>query len=163
MTPEEKYRHLYKELANLCEKQGWGDPFSYARSKEILAALILGHSVAETFSGADAFDDLGRPCEYKSTTGKTCKGSYTGVSVQENWEKQEKYLAEKKIKPYRHFYNRFEDGKMVESWTIPGEIVHELLLPKFERKFPTVLNNADPRLSATISWTEIKKHGSRVV
>ena len=61
MTPEEKYRHLYKELANLCEKQGWGDPFSYARSKEILAALILGHSVAETFSGADAYDDLGRP------------------------------------------------------------------------------------------------------
>lgn len=162
-TPEENYRSLYKQLATLCEGQGWGDPFSYARSKEILAAIDLGHTVADTFSGADAFDKRGTPCEYKSTTSKTCKGSYTGVSVQETWEEQEKYLAEKKIRPYQHFYNRFEGGQLVESWTIPGEVVHELLLPKFKKKFSTVLTKKDPRLSATITHTEIKKYGKKII
>ena len=162
-TPEENYRNLYKQLATLCEEQGWGDPFSYARSKEILAAHALGHKVADTFSGADAFDESGATCEYKSTTGKTCKGAYTGVSVQANWKEQEKYLSEKKIKPYRHFYNRFEDGELVESWTIPGEVVHELLLPKFRKKFKTVLKKKDPRLSASVTNTEIKTYGKRVI
>jgi hypothetical protein len=163
MSPEQKYLSLYREMAQLCEKQGWGDPFSYARSKEILAALVLGHTVADTFSGADAFDSGGGACEYKSTTGKSCKGSYTGVSVQENWAEQEKYLVEKKIKPYQHFYNRFENGRLVESWTIPGDVVHELLLPKFKNAFSTVLTKKDPRLSASITNTEIKKYGKKVI
>ena len=163
MTPEQKYLSLYKEMAQLCEQQRWGDPFSYARSKEILAAIALGHSVADTFSGADAFDESGKPCEYKSTTGKSCKGAYTGVSVQESWTEQEKYLVEKKIKPYQHFYNRFENGQLVEAWTIPGDVVHELLLPKFKKKFSTVLSKKDPRLSANITNTEIKTYGKRVI
>ena len=163
MSPEQEYLSLYKAMAQLCEKQGWGDPFSYARSKEILAALVLGHTVADTFSGADAFDAVGNPCEYKSTTSKSCKGSYTGVSVQESWTEQEKYLAEKKIKPYQHFYNRFENGRLVESWTIPGDVVHKLLLPKFKKKFSTVLTKKDPRLSANITNTEIKKYGKQVI
>jgi hypothetical protein len=166
-TPEENYRSLYKQLATLCEEQGWGDPFSYARSKEILAAIELGHTVASAFSGADAFDKRGTPCEYKSTITETCKGAYTGVSVQETWEEQEKYLAEKKIRPYQHFYNRFEGGQLVESWTISGKVVHGLLLPKFKKKFSTVFTKepplADPRLSATITNTEIKKYGKRII
>jgi len=54
MTPEQEYRNLYESMAQLCADQGWGDPFSYARSKEIYAATVLGHNVAQTFSGADA-------------------------------------------------------------------------------------------------------------
>ena len=164
MTPAEKrYLELYKEMAVLCAEQQWGDPFSYARSKEIYAAIVLGHNVAETLSGADSYDERGLACEFKSTTQKTCSGSYTGVSVQDTWEEQEKYLAEEKIKPYRHFYNRFDDGELVESWTIAGDVVHKLLLPKFEKKFPTVLTKKDPRLSASVSWAEIKKHGTKVI
>ena len=164
MTPAEKeYLELYKKMAMLCAKENWGDPFSYARSKEIYAAIVLGHSVAETFSGADSYDEDGLACEFKSTTQKTCRGSYTGVSVQDTWEEQERYLAEEKIKPYQHFYNRFKDGELVEAWTMDGNIVHQLLLPKFKKKFATVLTKKDPRLSATINWAEIKKHGTKVI
>ena len=38
MTPEEKYRDLYEQMYDLCDEQGWGDPFSYARSREIYMA-----------------------------------------------------------------------------------------------------------------------------
>ena len=38
MTPEEKYRDLYEQMYELCDQQGWGDPFSYARSREIYMA-----------------------------------------------------------------------------------------------------------------------------
>jgi hypothetical protein len=161
MSPEEKFSQLYEEMATLCEKQGWGDPFSYARSKEIYAANALGHDVAETFSGADAYRK-GQACEYKSTTDKSCKGSYTGVSVQSTWEEQVRYLANEKIAPYEHYYNRFEKGRLVESWMVPGDVVHKILLPKFKKKYPTVLSKKDPRLSANMSWTEIQKYGIKV-
>ena len=46
----------------------WGDPF-YARSREIHLAGVLGHTIADDYSGADAYDEDG-PCEYKSTIGK---------------------------------------------------------------------------------------------
>ena len=51
MTPEEKYRDLYEQMYDLCEEQGWGDPFSYARSREIYMAGLLGHKVADDYSG----------------------------------------------------------------------------------------------------------------
>ena len=57
MTPEQKFQQLFEEMYQLCEEQGWGDPFSYARSREIHLASILGHQIAETYSGADAVDD----------------------------------------------------------------------------------------------------------
>ena len=56
MTPEQKFQELFEQMYQLCEEQGWGDPFSYARSREIHLAGILGHTVAETYSGADAMD-----------------------------------------------------------------------------------------------------------
>ena len=49
MTPEEKYRDLYEQMSDLCEEQGWGDPFSYARSREIYMAGLLGHKVADDY------------------------------------------------------------------------------------------------------------------
>ena len=72
MTPEQKYISLYKEMADLCDEQGWGDPFSYARSKEILATILLGHTLPgpNVFAGADAINEKGQPVEYKSTTKK---------------------------------------------------------------------------------------------
>ena len=164
MTPEEKYRQLYEEMYKLSEQQGWGDPFSYARAKEVYAATILGHTVAKSFSGADAINQKGEEVEYKSTTGKTCKGSYTGVSVQPTWQEQEQYLLKEKIAKYsEHYFNRFENGRLVESWVIEGDVVHKILLPKFKSKYPTVLNKKDPRLSANVTWSEIRKLGKRVV
>jgi hypothetical protein len=164
MTPEQKYRNLYESMAQLCADQGWGDPFSYARSKEIYAATVLGHNVAQTFSGADAFNQQGDPVEYKSTINKNNKGSYTGISVQPTWEEQEQYLENEKIAKYpEHFYNRFEQGRLVESWKMDGKTVLKLLKPKLCKKFDTVLQKKDPRLSATITWSEIQQYGTKVI
>ena len=152
MTPEEEYIKLYKRMSELCHEQQWGDPFSYARSKEIAAAIELGHQVAPKFSGADAIMSDGSEAE-----------SYTGISVQENWEKQKNYLSDEKIKKYPfHFYNRFVVGGLAESWQLSGDIVYNLLLPKLEKKYPTVLDKKDPRLSANITASEIKKYGKKV-
>ena len=51
-TPEARYQALYEEMYALCENNGWGDPFSYARSREIHMAGILGHRIADDYSGA---------------------------------------------------------------------------------------------------------------
>jgi len=164
MTPEEEYLALYKRMAELCEEQNWGDPFSYARSKEINAACRLGHQVATTFSGADAIMPDGTEVEYKSTTDVAVKGSYTGISVQPDWHSQLEYLAEDKIKKYPlHFYNRFEVGGLAESWVLEGGIVFDILVPKLKKKFPTVLNKKDPRLSANVTTKEIKRYGKKVI
>ena len=56
MTPEQKFQKLFEEMYTLCEENNWGDPFSYARSREIHMAGVLGHKVAEDYAGADAFD-----------------------------------------------------------------------------------------------------------
>lgn len=160
MRPEQEYRYLFERMAQISEEQSWGDPFSYARSKEILAAIALGHQVATEYSGADAFNEKGEEVEYKSTIDANCKGSYTGISVQPTWEEQDRYLIEKKIVKYpEHYFNRFEKGRLVESWRLTGQQVYDILKPKLEKKFDTVLNNKDPRLSADVSWTDIQKNG----
>ena len=70
--PEEQYKYLYEKMYELCKKQQWGDPFSYARSREILMANYLKHTIAPTYSGADAYLDkeMTQPVEYKSTISK---------------------------------------------------------------------------------------------
>ena len=95
-TPEIQYQNLYEQLYTLCAEQGWGDPFRYARSREIHMAGILGHRIADDYSGADAFDEEGG-CEYKSTIAKSINATYNGISVQDTWEEQERYLIEDKI------------------------------------------------------------------
>jgi len=163
MTPEKIFINYYEALAQHCEDQGWGDPFSYARAKEIFAAIVLGHRVAPTLSGADAFNQKNEPVEYKSTTGKRCKGSYTGISVQKTWKEQDQYLFEEKLAKYpEHYYNRFEGGRLVESWKMAGRQVYDILRPKLKKKFPDVLKKKDPRLSANVTWTEIQKYGKKV-
>ena len=65
-TPEQQYQELFEQMYELCDAQNWGDPFSYARSREIHLAGLLGHSVADDYSGADAYDENDRPVEYLS-------------------------------------------------------------------------------------------------
>ena len=114
MTPEQKFQELFEEMYQLCDQQGWGDPFSYARSREIHMAGTLGHRIADDYSGADAFDQDGG-AEYKSTIGKSINATYNGISVQDTWEEQERYLIEDKIGKYKnHYYARYENGKIVE-------------------------------------------------
>lgn len=164
VTPEQKFKQMYKEVADLCEENGWGDPFSYARAKEIHAACMLGHTVATTLSGADAINKKGQEVEYKSTINKKVKGSYTGISVQPTWEKQVKYLKEEKILKYpEHYFNRFEKGQLVESYKLTGQQVYDILLPKLKKKFSTVLDKKDPRLSADVITSEIEKYGTKVL
>ena len=164
MTPEQKYIELYEEMANLCAQEGGGDPFSYARSKEILTAIKLGHTVAETLSGADAINENGEEVEYKSTTGKKVQGSYTGISVQGSWAEQERYLREEKILKYpEHYYSRYDGGQVAEVWKLSGQQVFDILLPKLRKNFLTVSNKKDPRLSATVTNREIRTHGTRVL
>ena len=105
MTPEQKFAKLYKEMWGLCQKNDWGDPFSYARAKEIYATCVLGHSMpgADAYSGADGINERGEGVEYKSTIGKNIKASYTGISVQPTWE-QDQYLREEKIVKYPERY-----------------------------------------------------------
>ena len=165
MTPEQRYKQLYEEMARVCEEQGWGDPFSYARSKEIYAACVLGHSVAGSYSGADAINnENNNECEYKSTIGPRCQGAYTGISVQDTWEEQDRYLLEEKIAKYpEHYYNRFEGGRMAESWMMSGIDVYNALRPKLKKSYPNVLDKKDPRQSATITWSEIQQHGIKIL
>ena len=64
MTPEQalRFKELYEEMYSLC---GGNDPFSYARAREINMAATFGHTVADTYSGADAYDgDI--PLEYST-------------------------------------------------------------------------------------------------
>jgi hypothetical protein len=89
----EMFIELYKQMYDICNRNNWGDPFSYARSKEIYMANFLKHQVAETYSGPDGIDCDGF-CEYKSTIDKNIKATYNGISVQETWEKQLEYLKD---------------------------------------------------------------------
>ena len=79
MNPIEEYKNLYERLYAICEENEWGDPFSYARSREIHIAGTLGHKIFDKLSGADAIDEDGE-CEYKSTIAKNINGSYNGIA-----------------------------------------------------------------------------------
>ena len=166
MTPEQKFQQLFEEMYSLCSDQGWGDPFSYARSREIHLAGLLGHTVADDYSGADAFDEDGKPLEYKSTIAKYINGTYNGISVQDTWEDQEDYLINNKIGKYdNHFIARYDDGKVVEVWRLSGEDVLSILLPKLKKDWNRKINgnHKDPRLSASLSKKEIYAVGTCVL
>ena len=164
MTPEERYRQLYEQLYALCEVEGWGDPFSYARSREIHLAGILGHKIADDYSGADAFDDDGG-CEYKSTIANSINATYNGISVQDTWDEQERYIIEDKIGKYKnHYYARYEGGKIAEVWKLDCQDVLSIVLPKAKKQYPKKRagNAKDPRIGVTISKKEITQYGTRI-
>jgi hypothetical protein len=171
MTPEQKFQQLFEEMYQLCEQQNWGDPFSYARSREIHLAGILGHKVADTYSGADAWEwDQNKsqfvPVEYKSTIAKSINGTYNGISVQDTWEEQEKYLIDEKLgKYFNHYIARYEDGKVVEVWKLSGDDVLMILLPKLNKDWERKIHgkHKDPRLSGNLTKKEIYQYGTQIV
>ena len=171
-TPQDEFIELFKKLGKLSEDNNWGDPFSYARSREIMASIKLGHDMCGTYSGADAFTkcELKKPIEYKSTIGKKICGSYTGISVFPTWQQQYEYLEKQKIGKYLHFYNRFSDHELVESWTVPSHKVLEILSKKLRKSFDeqgnikaSQMKKKDPRLSASMTYYEIINNGVQVI
>jgi hypothetical protein len=165
MTPEQKFQELFEQMYQLCDEQGWGDPFSYARSREIHLAGLLGHTVADTYSGADAIDSDGE-CEYKSTIAKSINGTYNGISVQDTWEEQERYLIEDKLGKYaNHYIARYDEGKVVEVWKLDGDTVLGILLPKLKKDWERKINgnHKDPRLSGNITKKEIYALGTCII
>lgn len=163
---QQRYLDAFAALYEAAEEMNAGDPMSYARSREIHLACILGHSVADTYSGADAYEADGTPVEYKSTIGKNISATYNGISVQPTWEDQEAYLIEHKIGCYpRHYYARYEGAQVVEVWVMDSDTVLSLLLPKAEKQYSTKRNGKakDPRIGVTISSGEIRKFGRRIV
>jgi hypothetical protein len=161
-----KYIKLYTALGRLCEKNNLGDPFSYARSKEIYLAIYLKHEVSKTYSGADAFEKNGKPCEYKSTIGKNIEGYYNGISVQKSLKAQKKYIIKEKLGAYsHHYFSRFDGPKLVELYVMDSKTVIKLLLPKIIKKWKTRTTRPtkDPRIGVTMSSSEIHQYGKRLL
>ena len=143
----------------VCERNGWGDPFSYARSREIMMAIVMKQKIAETYSGADGFDEAGG-AEYKSTIQANIQGAYNGISVQPSWVDQLLYLENEKIGKYsNHYFARFSKGKIVELWCLSAEDVLLILVPKLKKQYFSESNRKDPRLGATVTKKEIYKYG----
>jgi hypothetical protein len=164
LSPEVKYKIGFDLLGDTCEEAGWGDPFSYARSREIDMACTFGHQISSTLSGADAINQDGDEVEYKSTIGKSINATYNGISVQPSWEEQEQYLRAKKIGCYKeHYFARYAAGQIVEAWKASGEDVLRILLPKLVRRYHSLSYRKDPRLGANLSKTEIQKIGKRII
>jgi hypothetical protein len=163
---QQRYLDAFAALYEAAEEMNAGDPMSYARSREIHLACLLGHTVADTYSGADAFEADGTPVEYKSTIGAQISATYNGISVQPTWEEQEAYLIEHKIGCYpRHYYARYEGAQVAEVWVLDSDTVLSLLLPKAQRQYATKRNGKakDPRIGVSISAGEIRKHGTRLL
>jgi len=162
MKPEEKYKQGKRLMLDACNENNWGDPFSYARAKEIDIAIELGHKVSDTLSGADGYDKDGG-AEYKSTITKTIKGTYSGISVHPTWSEQVEYLKNEKIAKYKnHYIARFDKGNIVEVWKLDGETVLNILLPKLEKSYHTILEKKDPRLGASLTQKEIYENGIKI-
>ena len=161
-----KYLAAFTALYEAAAEMKAGDPMSYARSREIHLACLLGHTVADSYSGADAYEPDGTPVEYKSTIGKTISATYNGISVQPTWEQQEEFLITEKIGKYpRHYYARYEKSEVAEIWVLKSGNVLSLLLPKAKAQYAKKRNgNAkDPRIGLTISSGDIRRLGTRLV
>ena len=156
---QQRYQDAFAALYEAAEEMNAGDPMSYARSREIHLACLLGHTVADTYSGADAFLPDGTPVEYKSTIGKAISATYNGISVQPTWEDQEAYLIDHKIGCYpQHFYARYEGATVAEVWVLDSDTVLSLLLPKAQKQYASKRNGKakDPRIGVTLSAGEIR-------
>ena len=154
---------LFERMYEICEKNNWGDPFSYARSREIHMANLLGHRVAPTISGANAFNQNGE-CEYKTTIGKSISATYNGISVQDTWDKQIAYLKKEKIGRYKnHYFGRYEGAKIVEIYVMSNTKVLEFLIPRLQKQFNNSKKRKDPRLGSTINKTYIIANSTKIV
>lgn len=147
----ERFTKALKELCDVCKEEGWGDPLNYGRSREIDMAIKLGHTISNTLAGADAYNRDGDPVEYKTTTGHVIKGTYNGISVQDSWEEQERYLREEKIGKYKeHYFARYSGATILECWMLTSDQVLDYLLPKLKKSYESVRHKRDPRLGGQI-------------
>ena len=163
MRPEAQFNDLFVRMYQLCQENKWGDPFSYARSREIHMANHLGHTIAKDYSGSDATDAEGNPVEYKSTIGTTIRATYNGISVHPTWEAQLEYLRTEKIGKYAwHFFARYEEGRIQEIWKMSGEKVLTLLIPKLKKQYESEHKRKDPRLGSSLTTKEIKDNATLV-
>lgn len=140
---------------------GLGDPFSYARSREIMMTNRLGHRVSNTLSGGDAMDieNSSVEYEYKSTVANSINATYNGISVLPTWEQQVAYLEHDKIGKYKwHFFARFHNGRIEEIWRMSGARVLELLLPKLSKQYHSKMKRKDPRLGTTLTAKDIHRN-----
>tara|TARA_Y100000361_G_scaffold69963_2_gene61791 strand:- start:28526 stop:29047 length:522 start_codon:yes stop_codon:yes gene_type:complete len=165
-TAEERFRLLFMGLHDVCEDQGWGDPCSYNRLREIHTAIELKHKIAQHYSGSDAEDDIGE-AEYKSTIGKTINATYNGISVKGSWRAQDKYLREEKLLKYKnHYFVRYDGAEIAEIWRMSGEDVYNYLKPRLKVKYDKLKTAeklpADPRLGDSICMSAIKKYGEKL-
>ena len=171
MTPQEKFAFHSSGAYKVCEENNWGDPFVPGRSQEIAMANILGHTISETVSGADAHDHDG-PAEYKSCSPgvnsispKRFNAVYAGISVFPTWEEQLEYLDDKILGYKNHYHSRFKHGECQEIWVLDCQTVYDLLLPKLKKRYDNLkLNNRikDPRMCANISKREIQRLGKKI-
>lgn len=165
MTTEEKFKKGWRLMMEACKEGNYGDPFSYARSREIMISITLEHIIASTLSGADAIDEDGE-CEYKSTIDKKIKATYNGISVMSSWKEQVEYLENEKIKKYKnHYFARFTDdfdNPIDEIWKMSGNDVFDLLLPKLKNQYLKENKGKDPRLGASLSNKQILEYGKRI-
>lgn len=163
LSPVQRYRDAFETLFTICKENGWGDPFSYARSREIHMACVLGHRVAADYSGADGIEPDGTAVEYKSTIAKNLIATYNGISVQPTWVQQLAYLQNEKIGPYpRHYFARYNGPAIEEIWVMDALKVLELLTPKLHKQWHSEKVRKDPRLGATLTSREIKKFGTQI-
>jgi len=139
---EIKY-HL-NEIDKLTAAMDLGDIFSYSKVKEVLMAAELGHTVPKNYSGADGIMPDGTPVEYKSTIGKKISATYNGISVQDTWEEQEKYIIEEKIGKYPHKALDYTKRKKQSTRNLKIECPSNEHEPYFVRMSKTMYEKAKP-------------------
>ena len=162
MTPQEEFSYLFKRMYRLCDENNWGDPFSYARSREIHLANKLKNKISDTYSGCDAIDEDGG-CEYKTTIGKNISATYNGISVKSSWEEQLKYLENDKICKYKnHYFARYKGSKIIEVYKMDCKKVLEGLLPHIKKKYNDGKKRADPRLGHTFNKKYIIENSIKI-
>ena len=162
-----KITNLIKELIELCDKYGLGDPFASGRAREIVLSSGLGQNIGEVLAECDAFtydeDGNREEFEYKTSLGSTFKYN---ESKKATWDETYKKLKKKITGNKYHYYAKFSKRMDIkEVYYIDGETVFEILIPKLEERYNT-LNNVkssknlrDRRLYTMMSVRDIKEFG----
>ena len=101
---EDTARYIAKISKGLHESGRWNGEIE-VRKKD-------GTTFGTEASIFEFYDKNGKPVEYKSTIDKRINGTYNGISVQDTWEEQERYLIDEKLGKYSgHYIARYERGK----------------------------------------------------
>tara|TARA_R110002110_G_scaffold7746_4_gene39182 strand:- start:2459 stop:3007 length:549 start_codon:yes stop_codon:yes gene_type:complete len=164
------YEHLHQLMA---KAQYSTDPRTY---RETIASLETGCRPTVDKSGADCHlpkeDGTEAKCERKSSEGSLA-GAYTGISWQESWDEQERYIREDKIGNCEwHYFDHFDKltGALVECYRIPGSLLVNTKLPglhkQWEGRVEKMLKGTlpkDPRLSFSLGSRFIRTHGEQII